>query len=52
MKHARKKLTKLYNRLLLAAFGAAIALVGFLRMLGGQQVLTHWTDSPCFHGAW
>jgi hypothetical protein len=37
-----------YGRLKLVGAGLVLALVGFLRMAKGAQVVTHWTGQPMF----
>ena len=48
MRHATPSTVRPYGRLKLVGAGLVLALVGFLRMAKGVQVVTHWTGQPMF----
>jgi hypothetical protein len=48
MRSKHSKTNTRYGRLKAIGAGLVLAGVGFLRLLGGVQVVTHWTGQPMF----
>jgi hypothetical protein len=48
MRSASPSTVRPYGRLKLVGAGFVLAVVGFLRMAKGVQVVTHWTGQPTF----